>query len=124
MRCPCRRPSETRAYAACCEPYLAGSLPAPTAEALMRSRYTASVQRDERYLLATWHASTRPATLDLPLGLIWLSLKITRVEEQGNTATVAFVARSRIGGASGTLTETSQFVRESGTWYYVTGAVT
>ena len=31
----------------------------------MRSRYSAYVLRLAPYLLATWHASTRPATLDL-----------------------------------------------------------
>ena len=49
--CPCGGPS----LATCCGPYLAGEAIAPTAEALMRSRYTAYTQRNEPYLRATWH---------------------------------------------------------------------
>ncbi len=54
--CPCGRPL---AYAACCGLLHAGS-PAPDAESLMRSRFSAYVLGLEDYLLATWHTSTRP----------------------------------------------------------------
>ena len=50
--CPCGGPS----LAACCGPYIAGAAIAPTAETLMRSRYSAYTLRDEAYLRATWHA--------------------------------------------------------------------
>src|SRR5687767_1109085 len=56
--CPCGGPS----LATCCGPYLDGTALPPTAEALMRSRYTAYTLKNEPYLLATWHPSTRPAT--------------------------------------------------------------
>lgn len=46
--------------AQCCGRYLDGEA-APTAEALMRSRYTAFALRDEDYLFRTWHPRTRPA---------------------------------------------------------------
>ncbi|NCS66434.1 MAG: hypothetical protein GW787_09760, partial [Betaproteobacteria bacterium] len=49
--CPCGRAT---ALADCCGPYLSGA-PAPDAERLMRSRYTAYVLEDEAYLLTTWH---------------------------------------------------------------------
>ncbi len=62
--CPC---GSERAYAACCGPWHAGA-PAPTAEALMRSRYTAFVMELEPYLLATWHPGTRPPSLDFVAG--------------------------------------------------------
>ena len=51
-------------------------MPAPDAESLMRSRYTAFVQQRADYLLATWHASTRPAELDFEPGLKWLGLDV------------------------------------------------
>src|SRR6478672_10872304 len=54
--CPCGGPS----LASCCGPYLAGAAVPATAEALMRSRYTAYTQRNEAYLRATWHPDTRP----------------------------------------------------------------
>ena len=50
--CPC---GSGRAFGACCGPALSGERPAPTAEALMRSRYTAFTLRDTAYLLASWH---------------------------------------------------------------------
>ena len=60
--CPC---ASGKAFADCCGRYLDGGAAAPTAEALMRSRYTAYTLQREDYLLATWHASTRPVQLGL-----------------------------------------------------------
>ena len=57
-----------RAYAECCGRYLDGGEPPATAEQLMRSRYTAYALAREDYLLATWHASTRPSALALDSG--------------------------------------------------------
>jgi len=115
--CPCGRPL---AYAACCGRYHAGS-PAPDAESLMRSRYSAYVLGLEDYLLATWHASTRPAALDLASGpqAKWLGLEIKAQTEAGDQATVEFVARCRVGGRAQRLRELSRFVREDGFWYYL-----
>ena len=60
--CPC---DSGRPFAACCEPYVSGRTPAPTAEALMRSRYTAYTLQDADYLLRTSHPATAPKTLSL-----------------------------------------------------------
>jgi SEC-C motif-containing protein len=90
----------------------------------MRSRYSAFVRQDAPYLLATWHPATRPARLDFTPGQVWLSLKIeAATAEVANHATVRFTARSRIGGATHVLQETSRFVREGGRWLYVDGLV-
>lgn len=123
MRCPCRKKSETVAYADCCQPFHAGQASAPTAEALMRSRYAAFALGDAAYLMATWHASTRPVRLDLDPTQDWLALKITGAERQGDQATVSFEARSKIGGRVHVLAETSRFVGEGGRWFYVDGEV-
>jgi SEC-C motif-containing protein len=123
MRCPCRKKSETTAYEACCKPYHDALRPAPTAETLMRSRYAAFAVRNAAYLQQTWHPSTRPAHLDFTPGQEWLSLKIEAAQEAGDEGTVTFTARSRIGGASHVLRETSRFVREDGQWLYVDGTV-
>ncbi|MCX7157050.1 MAG: YchJ family metal-binding protein [Rhodocyclales bacterium] len=119
--CPCGRPL---AYTACCGRYHAGS-PAPDAESLMRSRYSAYVRGLEDYLLATWHASTRPAALDLAAGppAKWLGLEVKTRSEKGDAAKVEFVARCRIGGRALRLHEVSRFVREDGRWYYVDGVI-
>jgi len=123
MRCPCRKKSETTSYAECCEPYHAGLRPAPTAEALMRSRYSAFALKNRSYLLATWHPSTRPAHLDLDDGDEWVQLRVLATETDGEKATVEFIARPRQGGRVSSLHEVSRFVREGGRWLYVDGVV-
>lgn len=127
IACPCGGLPAGASFADCCEPYVSGRLPAPTAEALMRSRYTAYTLGDEPYLLASWHASTRPSQLDLdppgqPHGARWLGLAVHRHEQTGpDDAVVEFTARWREGGKARRMTETSRFVREDGRWFYVDG---
>ena len=112
--CPCESGAS---YAQCCAPLHAGAA-APSAIALMRSRYSAYVQGRVDYLLASWHASTRPATLVLEPGTRWLGLSI---KSQG-ASQVEFVARYREGGGSAQrLHERSRFVQEDGHWFYVDG---
>jgi SEC-C motif-containing protein len=122
MTCPCGLPAP---YADCCGRYHAGALhlQAPDAEALMRSRYSAFVNGLPDYLLATWHASTRPATLEPdPPGLRWLGLDLRQhASQDADHATVEFVARSKLGGRAQRLHETSRFVRDEGRWFYVDG---
>ena len=115
--CPC---GSTASYAACCARYHEGQA-APTAQALMRSRYTAYVLRDEPYLLATWHASKRPPSLSLDDGTKWLGLSVKAHHVLSDReATVRFVARYRDAAGKGhRLEELSQFVLEEGRWYYV-----
>lgn len=120
MTCPCRGAADALPYDACCGRYHAGS-PAPTAEALMRSRYSAFVLDELDYLLATWHASTRPGSLapNRP-GSKWLGLEVRRHQPiDADHATVEFVARHKFGGRTERLHEISRFVREQGRWFYV-----
>jgi SEC-C motif domain protein len=120
--CPCGLGA---AYSACCGRWHAGSLhlQAPDAQALMRSRYVAYVRHDAPYLLATWHASTRPAHLQFEAGQRWLGLDVKRhAVLDSEHATVAFVARCRSAtGRAQRLQETSRFVREGGRWFYLDG---
>lgn len=120
--CPCGRGAS---YAACCGRYVddfAGT-PAPDAESLMRSRYSAFVLERADYLLATWHASRRPAALDFDAGVRWLGLQVRQHQQRDALhAEVEFVARRRDpGGRAMRLHERSRFVREAGRWYYVDG---
>lgn len=89
----------------------------------MRSRYSAYVLDLQPYLLATWHASTRPSKLPPPEpGLRWLGLDVKRHQViDADHATVEFVARSKLGGRAQRLHELSRFVREDGRWFYVDG---
>ena len=115
--CPCE---SGKLYNICCEPAHNG-IPVLTAEALMRSRYTAYVLGLEDYLLKTWAAETRPAALNLNADkqTKWLSLQVKRAENTSETtAIVEFVARYKIGGKAARLHEVSQFVRVDGYWYY------
>lgn len=105
---------------ACCLPYL-NSLRAPqTAEALMRSRYTAFVMRDETYLLNTWLDSERPSHLEFD-DRRWIGLKInsTRIgTEHDDEGWVNFTARYKVNGRAYRLEEQSHFVRKDGQWFY------
>ncbi len=91
----------------------------------MRSRYCAYVTGNSDYLLATWHADTRPQVLSLEDApgqrTQWLGLDVKRHRVTGtDTAEVEFVARYRIGGGSAVrLAEHSRFVRRDGRWYYL-----
>ena len=118
--CPC---CKHRNYADCCGSFHAGEN-APSAEILMRSRYSAYVFGLESYLLTTWHVSTRPQTLDLEqdTNTRWLGLEIKRHMSTGpESAIVEFVARYKIAGRAQRLHEISRFLREDGRWYYLDG---
>jgi SEC-C motif domain protein len=122
MNCDCGSSSP---YADCCGRYHAGPLhlQAPSAEALMRSRYSAYVRNLTGYLLDTWHSRTRPGVLDPnPPGIRWLGLEVRgHWVQDTDHASVEFLARSKLGGRAQRLHETSRFVREEGRWYYLDG---
>lgn len=119
MMCPC---GSGKKFDACCAGYLSGTAIAPTAEALMRSRYVAYSLGNEAYLRASWDERTLPAERlvhDEPTK--WLGLEIKKHQAQGDTATVEFVARYKISGRAHRLHEISRFVRHDGHWFYVDG---
>ena len=83
----------------------------------MRSRYSAFAVGDEDYLLATWHPSTRPASLDLDPEQRWTHLEVlshTGGTPFQTTGTVEFRAHYRWQGHRDELHENSRFVREDG----------
>jgi SEC-C motif domain protein len=90
----------------------------------MRSRYTAYFQRNEPYLLATWHASTRPESIAFDAKLKWTGLTVVATQDLASDRTrVEFIARYRIGTTHGHLHERSRFVREDNHWLYVDGEI-
>ncbi|PWJ56262.1 SEC-C motif-containing protein [Quadrisphaera granulorum] len=129
-RCPC---GTGEVYGSCCGRFHRGEAHAPTAEALMRSRYSAFAVRDVVYLARTWHPSTRPADvgtedLDLDEEQRWLRLDVLETAAGGpfdDDGTVLFEARWRRvtdrGTERGVLRERSRFVREQGRWSYLDG---
>jgi len=121
-QCPC---GSGRVLAACCGRYHAGE-PAPTAEALMRSRYAAYALGRLDYIAATC-AGPAALAFDLKeaessqLGTEWRGLEITGTSKGGagdSEGTVSFIARYRHKGAEDRLVETSQFRRIDGRWVY------
>lgn len=118
--CPCGGTS----YDQCCGRFIDKAEVPQTAEQLMRSRYTAYTLRNEAYLKATWHPTTRPTEeIAKDDGTKWLGLDVRRHVPDGDKATVEFVARYKIGGRAHRLHEVSRFVREDGRWFYVDGAM-
>jgi SEC-C motif-containing protein len=121
--CPCGRGLP---YADCCGPILAGDAPARTAEALMRSRYSAYVVGDAAHLLRTWAPETRPTRVTFDPNRRWTGLTILDVTDGGllaRTGEVEFVAEATNDGEEDDLHERSRFRRDGGAWLYVDGAV-
>lgn len=122
--CPC---GSSLDYADCCGRYHAGDDSAATAEALMRSRYSAFVRQDADYLLRTWHSDTRPDTLDFQgQQPEWISLRILHREggmADDDDGRVEFVAHYRLNDQPGQLHEISRFVKQDDQWRYVEGMV-
>ena len=117
--CPCGGAR----YESCCGRFIDIGETPQTAEQLMRSRYSAYVLRNEPYLKATWHPSTRPSeAVAQDDDTKWLGLDVKKHVPAGNEATVEFVARYKIGGRAHRLHEVSRFVREDGKWFYVDGS--
>ena len=128
--CPCGRidgKARPVHYGICCGRYLDAAndtqTAAPDAEHLMRSRYSAFVLEREAYLLATWHASTRPLEVAFDAGVKWLGLEVRKHHVvDADHAAVEFVARQKpASGSAVRLQERSRFVREDGRWYYLDG---
>jgi SEC-C motif domain protein len=123
----------------CCKLYLSGKAIAPTAEALMRSRYTAYSQGNVDYLIATLHSKSRqPADRSILLQSVqtmrWMGLRIVRTQRgqaQDKRGTVEFVALYQPVpmndlqnmGVTNQLHERSHFIKESGKWFYVDGDI-
>jgi SEC-C motif-containing protein len=117
--CPCGRP---KAYGECCGRLHEGSAKAATAEALMRSRYSAFAVADEGYLLRSWHPDTRPASVDLDPSTEWVRLEVLGTGDGTpfhNEGTVEFRAHYREGGQACELHEHSRFLRHEGAWVYL-----
>ena len=114
--CPC---GSGKAFFDCCQPCINGTRPAATAEALMRSRYTAYAMQIEQYLLDSWHASTRPESTGLDPAAKWIRLNILN----SNKDHVEFIATYRLQGKAYKLHEISSFVFEDGKWFYLEGVI-
>lgn len=106
-------------------------VPAPTALALMKSRYTAFVRGAIDYLMDTHDASTRvnadrKAIAQWSKDTLWLGLEIVTTEgggEADDDGIVEFIARGATKGRPFIQRERSRFRKVDGRWFYVDGNV-
>lgn len=120
--CPC---GSGKSFDACCGPIIGGT-PAVTAEALMRSRYSAYVKRSYEHLEQTLSSDqrgdfSRDDAKRWAESAEWLGLSIIKTEKGGpddQQGIVQFSARYRMEGQEKEHLETALFGREEGKWVY------
>lgn len=122
--CPC---GSGDTYRACCGPLHDGERQARTAEALMRSRYSAFACRDADYLFRTWHPRTRPPEVSIDPSITWTGLQVSDTVAGGpddDCGEVEFTARYESAGRARALHERSRFERRAGRWFYLDAVAT
>ncbi len=128
QQCPC---GSSQSFDQCCEPYIIGQSLAPTAESLMRSRYTAHVIGNYDYLHKTVHPDMQDDSdyeemRQWSESVEWLGLDVLNLSEGGATdtkGTVSFIARYAVQGVPRQIHEDAFFTKEGDTWFYVDGNV-
>jgi len=124
--CPC---GSGLPYGECCEPYITGKMAAPTAEALMRSRYTAYAIHAIDYIMATClneQKIDREGVKAWSEKSKWLGLKIITVRDGGKDdegGTVIFDALYEKKGLRYVHHEIGYFIKRDGRWYYEDGQI-
>ncbi|MCH1865821.1 hypothetical protein MJ876_04735 [Nocardioides sp. CFH 31398] len=118
--CPC---DSGLPYGGCCGPLHRGRV-AETAEALMRSRYSAYALGETDHLWRTWHPRTRPERVTERDALVWRGLVVEEVVDGGTDdeeGVVQFTATYDGPAGRAVLHERSRFARRGGRWVYVDG---
>lgn len=110
-------------YEECCQPYINKEKNAPTAEALMRSRFSAYATHEADYLIETTHVSTRKKHKKSDIifwseSNKWITLEILEVTETSVHFRAHYLDNHR---QEQIHEEKSNFVLEIGNWYYVDG---
>lgn len=132
--CPCRSMDQNKMnYEVCCQPLLEGKKSAPTAESLMRARYSAYVVKNIDYIDQTQvpvanEVYDKEEALKWAESSEWMGLEIVKTqkgEPNDNTGVVEFIAHYK-DKASGTELkhhETSTFVKSDGDWKFKAGQI-
>lgn len=114
-------------YPQCCELLHVGQINALTAEALMRSRFTAYAMHNSAFLLSSWDASTRPTNVDFSNDSgEWTQLEVIATKKgtaKDNKGIVEFKAYFTAEGERRVMNEISRFVKKQGRWFYLDGKV-
>jgi SEC-C motif-containing protein len=124
--CPC---GSKKSYSDCCEPLISGARVAQSAEALMRSRYSAYVRHEIDYIYDTLHPEKRQGfnreeSEDWSRRANWTGLEILRTEKgspEDQTGTVEFIARFRQKDKPVQHHEVAEFVKKEDRWYFWDG---
>lgn len=114
-RCPC---NSGREYRQCCSPFVKGQRPLQNAELLLRARFCAKILNLTKFLMDTWHSSTRPKKIEeLPFDL--RGFKIISSERKKECDYISFSIYLRIDGTINEFTVRSQFKQESENWFFL-----
>lgn len=127
-QCPCGNPAN---YLECCGQYINGKKNAPTAEALMRSRYSAFVKGATDYILETHHPDTKSEVnaeeiKNWSTHSKWNGLEViekNQGEEKDESGQVEFVCRYEVDGQGLEHHEVSEFKKKDGKWYFYDGKI-
>jgi len=127
MNCAC---GNEKSFEKCCGPFLEGKAVPETAEALMRSRYSAFTRADIEYIKKTMAPEAKKdfdekGTQDWAEQAKWLGLKIIDTKDGGpddKTGMVEFTATYEIKGEGIDHHEVAEFRRDKqGAWLFVEG---
>jgi SEC-C motif domain protein len=114
-------------YGQCCGQFHSGEKLADTAEALMRSRFTAYAMNNTDYILATWQTQVQQEKLNFgEENIAWQRLEIIDTKKGGLNDTkgiVEFKAFYQNNGEDYLLHEISRFAKSNGRWFYIDGVV-
>lgn len=114
---------ESKPFQRCCELFISGKESAPTAEKLMRSRYSAYATHQADYLVATTHKPARTSSLgqdalEWAIANQWQKLEILIASATVVEFKAYYIDEYKIKQIHH---ERSTFIREDGLWYYVDG---
>ena len=129
--CPCH---SGKKYKKCCKIYHDKKAFAKDAALLMRSRYSAFALQRADYIIQTTHSSNpdfitdtdawRKSIENFCKQTLFENLQIIDSLQNGTTATVHFFAKLSVAASDASFSEISEFVKEDGRWYYVSGTIT
>jgi len=123
--CPC---GSQKRYLDCCGPYVLKKLPAPTPEALMRSRYTAFVEGNINYIQKTMKGEAL-LNFDKRIAkekVLWLELEVLETTQDSNNPQISYVefkAKYKKKENLFCIHEKSTFHQVEGKWFYVSGVI-
>ncbi len=125
-KCPC---DSGTSYEECCKPFHSGDAKAPTAEALMRSRYSAFAKSEIDYIVNTIHPKNRASAdeegaRNWSETSFWRGLEVLEVKgggEEDTEGSVEFIAAYTQEGHEEDHHELATFEKVDGTWYFVDG---